>query len=362
NDAQSNLNPIEPIGYQNLINDQVIYARVFENAECYVIIEVILNVNAASDLGIHDAIDICVEDISETVLIEYAQVHEALEADFPGSEVKIYYNINDAHLDLNPIQEDFIIENTNAIALYFRVENSNFCDYIGSVLLNVLAAPVAEDQTIVFCHGTEIILDAGSGYDHYLWSTGATTQSLTIEVPGTYWVEISNGLGCTSSFEFEVSESLDFEITDIEIRDFQVQNSVYIQIDNTDGLIEYSLDGIAYFESAYFTAVQPGIYEVHVRKDNCNIATQTVLVGGFPNYFTPNGDGIHDLWQIKRPGFFENAIIEIYDRYGKLLKTMTTASEGWNGTFNGQLMNPDDYWFIIRFNDRIVKGHFALKL
>ncbi|NND51266.1 MAG: PKD domain-containing protein, partial [Flavobacteriaceae bacterium] len=238
NDAQSNLNPIEPIGYQNLINDQVIYARVFENAECYVIIAVILNVNAASDLGIHDTIDICVEDISETVLIGHEQVHEALEADFPGSEVEIYYNINDAHLDLNSIQEDFIIENTDAIALYFRVENSNYCDYIGSVLLNVLAAPVAEDQTIVFCHGTEIILDAGSGYHHYLWSTGATTQSITIEVPGTYWVEISNGLGCTSSFEFEVSESLDFEITEIEIRDFQVQNSVYIQIDNTDGLVE----------------------------------------------------------------------------------------------------------------------------
>ena len=99
-----------------------------------------------------------------------------------------------------------------------------------------------------------------------------------------------------------------------------------------------------------------------MRRDNCGADSQTIIVGGFPNFFTPNGDGYNDTWQLIRPELFEPAVIEIYDRYGKLLKTMSSFSDGWNGTFNGELMRPSDYWFVIKFRDRQFTGHFTLKL
>ncbi|MFV0541323.1 MAG: T9SS type B sorting domain-containing protein, partial [Aestuariibaculum sp.] len=47
------------------------------------------------------------------------------------------------------------------------------------------------------------------------------------------------------------------------------------------------------------------------------------------------------------------------------LKTLTHTSIGWNGTYNGENMPADDYWFVAKviqegkpFN---VKGHFSLK-
>ncbi|MDO5969134.1 T9SS type B sorting domain-containing protein [Flavivirga aquimarina] len=80
-----------------------------------------------------------------------------------------------------------------------------------------------------------------------------------------------------------------------------------------------------------------------------------------PKYFTPNNDGRHDLWQV----FDSNnsiKVIHIFNKYGKLLKSLPQNSQGWNGTFNGKLMNTDDYWYVITLNSgEIIRGHFALK-
>jgi gliding motility-associated-like protein len=85
---------------------------------------------------------------------------------------------------------------------------------------------------------------------------------------------------------------------------------------------------------------------------------------GIPNYFTPNGDGFNDTWNLKGANETLNVktIIQIFDRYGKLIKQISPVGEGWNGTFNGQQMPATDYWYSIQLEDgRIIKGHFALK-
>lgn len=80
-----------------------------------------------------------------------------------------------------------------------------------------------------------------------------------------------------------------------------------------------------------------------------------------PKYFTPNGDGYHDVWKvIDNTDLINN--ITIYDRYGKLLKFLTSDSNGWDGTFNGKLMPTDTYWYVIVLNNKkVLKGYFALK-
>ncbi len=80
-----------------------------------------------------------------------------------------------------------------------------------------------------------------------------------------------------------------------------------------------------------------------------------------PKYFTPNNDGTHDFWKVKD---FSNSIknITVFNKYGKLLKSFPPNSEGWNGTFNGKLLNTDDYWYLITLNSgELLRGHFTLK-
>ncbi len=80
-----------------------------------------------------------------------------------------------------------------------------------------------------------------------------------------------------------------------------------------------------------------------------------------PKFFTPNNDGYNDIWQVYDT---TNSIrmVNIFDRYGKLLKTLIPSAPGWDGNFNGQLLNTDDYWYTITLNSgEIIRGHFTLK-
>jgi gliding motility-associated-like protein len=86
----------------------------------------------------------------------------------------------------------------------------------------------------------------------------------------------------------------------------------------------------------------------------------------YPHYFTPNGDGIHDTWNVVGLADKPGTKIFIFDRYGKLIKQISSRDAGgWNGTYNGNPMPSDDYWFTIEFEENGIikqyKSHFAMK-
>ncbi|CAN0600197.1 unnamed protein product [Laminaria digitata] len=131
-----------------------------------------------------------------------------------------------------------------------------------------------------------------------------------------------------------------------------------------DGDYEYSIDGINYQNEPRFDNVESGFYTVLVRdKNGCGMSEREISVIGFPKFFTPNGDGANDTWQIIGANKnFGDQIIHIFDRYGKLVKQISTSTIGWDGSMNGQLLPSSDYWFRITMNDgKEFKGHFSLK-
>jgi gliding motility-associated-like protein len=71
---------------------------------------------------------------------------------------------------------------------------------------------------------------------------------------------------------------------------------------------------------------------------------------------------VNDTWQITNGINETGNIIYIYDRYGKLLKQLSSDSSGWDGTFNGNKMPTSDYWFLLKRQNGVqYKGHFTLK-
>ena len=80
-----------------------------------------------------------------------------------------------------------------------------------------------------------------------------------------------------------------------------------------------------------------------------------------PKFFTPNNDGFNDFWAV-----FDNSNsvnnISIFNRNGKLLKFLSGSSLKWDGTYNGEPMNTDSYWYKIVLNSKeVLRGYFALK-
>ena len=63
-----------------------------------------------------------------------------------------------------------------------------------------------------------------------------------------------------------------------------------------------------------------------------------------PNAFTPNGDGNNDVWRV-RSNFIDELSLVVYDRWGEEIFTTTDPTQGWDGTFEGDLMSPDVYGY-----------------
>ena len=90
------------------------------------------------------------------------------------------------------------------------------------------------------------------------------------------------------------------------------------------------------------------------------------LVIDYPKYFTPNGDGHNDTWNIIGMNQAD-AKLYIFDRYGKLIKQISpsSGSDGWDGTYNGQQLPSTDYWFSLDYTEngaaKQFKAHFSMK-
>jgi len=88
------------------------------------------------------------------------------------------------------------------------VSNSNGCTAVGTATVAVNTLPnTAISGSTTFCTGGNTTLSAGMGFTLYQWSNSATSQSITISIPGTYTVTVTNANGCTATAQTTVTES-----------------------------------------------------------------------------------------------------------------------------------------------------------
>jgi len=187
-----------------------------------------------------------------------------------------------------------------------------------------------------------------------------TANQYTSSAAGNYSVLVTNlATGCVApAATSTVSTAVTVEdfITYVT-NTFSDSNTLTVLVNGGTGPYLFSIDGSPFQVSNVFTQLQPGIHSVTITDVNqCTDVTKRVMVLGFPNYFTPNGDGNNDFWNIYYFDAQPNARIYIYDRYGKMLTQLSPQSPGWDGTYNGQLMPSTDYWFLVEFKDYSEKG------
>ena len=222
--------------------------------------------------------------------------------------------------------------------------------------------------------------DPNFTYDWYVLNTttgvydilpSSNDSTYEVSTPGTYQVIVTNTVtGCIS----EPSQAIVTTIypatafTAVVTDAFTNNATITVTVNpiGTGNLI-YSLDGGAWQTSNVFTGVQAGSHEIMVEDvEGCTNLTQPITVIDYPKYFTPNGDGIHDYWNVV--GLNQAAAkLYIFDRYGKLIKQIspTDQNPGWDGTYNGEQAPSTDYWFTIDFiennQQKQFKSHFSLK-
>lgn len=92
-------------------------------------------------------------------------------------------------------------------------------------------------------------------------------------------------------------------------------------------------------------------------------ATIKVIKGIFvPNSFTPNNDGINDVWHIPNLEIYPNAKVSVYNRFGQRVYFVNGSNVQWDGSFKGKILPSGNYVFIIQFGNKFpdIKGNLLL--
>jgi gliding motility-associated-like protein len=286
------------------------------------------------------------------------------------SDYIVSYHLSsaDASADINPLPIPYVSGN-NTIYCRLEYKTSPNCYDITSFDIIVNPYPQLQmDQYAVVCAGKDVMLIADAGFNSYLWSTGETTRSIIIDQPGNYTLEVTqlnNGILCSALYNIEVAPSAPAVIEQVITTDWtNDENTISVILDSpVSANYSYSLDNIHFQTNNTFYGLAAGEYTVYVKDENgCGTTDHDVVLLTYPKFFTPNGDGYNDYWQVQFANFEPHIKIYIFDRYGKLLTGFGASSPGWDGRYNDEQMPSTDYWFlVVRENGKEYRGHFAMK-
>ena len=369
-------------------NDQKIIARVENNPSsntpsCYEETEIEFVVDDTPNFNPIPTLMLC-DDSDGTIDDKAIFDTQSIETDILDGQTDIvfaYYDSNGNTLP-SPLPPLFTTSSTS-IRVELMSSINNNCVSEGFVDFEVIKKPSFDlDQQAVLClnEGSVDIGIRNPGDDYsFMWehidekntlTVVGTTPSLSVSKGGRYTLT-ATGLGpvpCTTSKSIEVltSELAKLSEKDIVIGGFSsTENTIEIFVDNLGvGDYEYAVGDGNFQDEPYFTEIRPGIQTINVRdKIGCGLSQVQVGVVGYYKYFSPNNDGINDTWQILglKTTFNSLSNVYIYDRYGRFLAQISGPDETWDGSYQGQPLPADDYWFRLELEDgRVYTGHFSL--
>jgi gliding motility-associated-like protein len=307
-----------------------------------------------------------------TAAFDFIQQNSAILGEQPADAFTVSYYASEENAEAGTNPLPLVYTNTeNPQTVYARVaRNNGICYDTTSFMIWVAASPQLDmDDNYSFCENSFTVLTAPKGFDSYTWTFNGRSEKGTyqknVDKPGTYTLTVTQSTGniiCDVTKTITVHESKKPVISDVKIDDWTDTNNSITVITSTTGDYEYSIDGSNYQDDATFSNLEPGQYTITVRdKNGCGQAETEAVLLMYPKFFTPNGDGVHDKWQVKNAWFAPDIDVTILNRYGKILTSFKGNTSGWDGTSNGNAIPADDYWFVItRNNGKQYKGHFTL--
>jgi gliding motility-associated-like protein len=69
-----------------------------------------------------------------------------------------------------------------------------------------------------------------------------------------------------------------------------------------------------------------------------------------PNAFTPNRDGVNEIWEIANIRNYPEVVVEVFNRWGQRIFRSEGYPEPWDGRLNGQDLPVATYYYIIYLN------------
>ena len=213
-------------------------------------------------------------------------------------------------------------------------ENSAYL-YVDDVSVTLFEPNLDLGNDTLLCDGLSILLEVNIPSTGVVWSNGTTNTTLLIDQAGIYWVDVSAGT-CTirdsiiihtaTPPSVDLGSDLFFCGEQETILDANISsgNVIWNNGDTTTSIIA-SVPGVYWIQVE--TVCGLGRDTIQLILDECS---EEIFI---PNAFSPNGDGINDLFYPVYDENYQLITVEIFDRWGRLVHVI--ENEPWDGSYNG---------------------------
>jgi gliding motility-associated-like protein len=246
--------------------------------------------------------------------------------------------------------------------------NCDFTDTIKIVADTTVLAKVGNDTAV--CSGSPAVLNGSASINaaQYEWFASprtlvGTTAVLTITpvATTTYMLVVSDGT-CRDSTTMAVT------INPLPVINPGNAQTIFTSASATLGGSPTSAAGSTYLwqpsagmkdstvSNPVVSATVTSVYTVTVTSPFGCVATDTVSLFVIPQFippdgFTPNGDGINDVWTLSELANFPNATVEIFNRWGERIYHSDGYKIPWDGTYMHEQLPVGTYYYIINLHD-----------
>lgn len=212
--------------------------------------------------------------------------------------------------------------NVNNITVYVR---SSASAAAGSITGNVvLSSKGATDQNIPVT-GTVNTAPTVNAVSNQTLTSGSPTQSINFTGTATSysWTNDNPSIGLSANGNGDINS-------------FTAVNSSTIPVTATITVTPLS-------QTATGCDGAPVTFTITVNPTSTPPVTDITV----PNTFTPNGDGINDVWRIQSLDGYPQCMVSIYTRYGNLIYQSRGYPTPWDGTYKGSMVPTGTYYYII---------------
>jgi gliding motility-associated-like protein len=269
--------------------------------------------------------------------------------------------------------------NTGATTPYIEVSttgsyvlevNLDGCVVYDTVNVTAMPAPTVDlGPNRDICPDETIVLDARRlGDSKYKWNTGDTTSSYSATAPGIYWVAVTTEHGCvgTDSIELIIRPLPEVRLGSDTVVCKETPLLLYPMLHRYEDSLIWS-DGTV---GAQLTVTYGGEYVI-TGINRCGWNADTIFIKQIfcdiwlPNAFTPNGDGVNDVFRVLgNIGFLEDVELSVYNRWGQRVFYTQDKYEGWDGMYNGEMAMLGTYVYQLQYSTGgkpyLQKGNFHL--
>jgi|GEM_PF-1224206 len=237
----------------------------------------------------------------------------------------------------------------------------------------------ASGHANVTCNGIsdgQLQFTAAGGTNGYLYTISSSASGeisnnhgrFTGLPAGVYTVNVTDGPQCTQRMEAAITEPpvLNGALVSKTDLDCDAHPRGNITLTASGGVPPYwfSIGENSWQRDSVFTGLGVGIYALSVRDGNNCVTvplSAEIDIGDecemfFPSAFSPNGDGLNDLFRPKYYKRITNYRLTVYNRWGALIFQSNDPAAGWDGQFKGVLAETGTFVWVATFTDRSGKA------